>query len=197
MLTAKRLRQVNVFRSEHEFNHKITDWSVAEWLCAMLGEVGEALSCIKKMNRIALLPNGKRGEELDIHCEQLGSELADTLIYLDLLCARLGFHRLPIDSRIDSFRTGSGRPDFDLHVITNAAIQMHRWSCKLSHFDDGIYDDETEIYAEDVSNFCNIIKYVARSAHIDLEKCIIQTFNHKSAQMGFKSRLMDWTIPKK
>ena len=61
-----------------------SDWSLGEWACAVLGELGEAANIIKKINRGDLtldMPSDKRA---------LADELADTLIYLDILAFRAG-----------------------------------------------------------------------------------------------------------
>lgn len=85
-LTFAELRAVSVRRSEEAFGHKLTAWSVAEWANAMAGEVGEACNIAKKMIR---------GDYPDMYAladaeRELGKELADVVMYADLLAARLG-----------------------------------------------------------------------------------------------------------
>lgn len=64
--------EVNLHRCEHGFNHPISDWSIADWYTAVIGELGEAIA--------------------EIDCtELLIEELADVYIYLDLLYQRLGY----------------------------------------------------------------------------------------------------------
>lgn len=58
------------------------DWTLEQWACAMAGECGEACNLIKKMFR------GDTG----ITKEMLAKELADVIIYADLLA-----HRANID----------------------------------------------------------------------------------------------------
>jgi NTP pyrophosphatase (non-canonical NTP hydrolase) len=72
------LRDANVTRCEQNF-HPCDDWSPSDWMTAAAGEMGEAANLIKKR---------RRGE--DIETKQIAYELADTVIYLDLLAARLG-----------------------------------------------------------------------------------------------------------
>ena len=74
------LRIANERRTEQEF-HRIMDWSPTDWATAFGGEVGEALNKIKKL---------RRGE--NIATEDIGDELADSLIYMDLLANRLGIN---------------------------------------------------------------------------------------------------------
>jgi len=72
------LRLANVSRCEDVF-HKLNEWSPTDWACAAAGEMGEVCNFIKKM---------RRGDNVSI--EDIESELADVVIYIDLLAARLG-----------------------------------------------------------------------------------------------------------
>jgi NTP pyrophosphatase (non-canonical NTP hydrolase) len=72
------LRDANVRRCEDVF-HVLDEWSLTDWGCAMAGEVGEACNLIKKR---------RRGEEID--SDDIAEEVADVVIYADLLLARLG-----------------------------------------------------------------------------------------------------------
>lgn len=75
------LRLANVTRCEKAF-HLLDAWSPADWMLACTGELGEAANLIKKV---------KRGDfELDEKRSEIGEELADVVIYLDLLAANLG-----------------------------------------------------------------------------------------------------------
>lgn len=71
------------------FNRKLSDWSLSDWMTAIMGELGEAANVAKKLNRVRDgIPGNKEspGELQD----KLGRELADTFIYLDLMFQRLG-----------------------------------------------------------------------------------------------------------
>ena len=72
------LRDANVRRCEESF-FALDHWSPTDWACALAGEVGEACNLVKKL---------RRGEEVEPY--RIGYELADTVIYADLLAARLG-----------------------------------------------------------------------------------------------------------
>lgn len=71
------LSEANLTRCEKSF-HMCDDWSPSDWMTAVAGEVGEAANMIKKL---------RRGE--DIPLIEVGKELADAVIYLDLLAQRL------------------------------------------------------------------------------------------------------------
>jgi NTP pyrophosphatase (non-canonical NTP hydrolase) len=71
------LRAANVRRCNDVF-HVLEDWSLSDWGCAMAGEVGEACNLIKKR---------RRGEDIDL--DTIAEEVADAVIYADLLLARM------------------------------------------------------------------------------------------------------------
>jgi len=77
-LTFKQLRMANRTRCEGAF-HPIEEWSPTDWACAAAGEMGELCNMIKKE---------RRGEHADRLA--MAHEIADTVIYLDLLAERLG-----------------------------------------------------------------------------------------------------------
>lgn len=72
------LRKHNVARSVTCF-HPLESWSETDWATATAGELGEMCNKIKKLRR------GEMISYLDI-----ADEMADTVIYLDLLAARMG-----------------------------------------------------------------------------------------------------------
>jgi NTP pyrophosphatase (non-canonical NTP hydrolase) len=80
-LTFNELREADVGRCNSGVfpGHTLDSWSPTDWACAVAGEVGEACNLIKKL---------RRGEIVSL--EDIGFELADAVIYIDLLAARLG-----------------------------------------------------------------------------------------------------------
>lgn len=89
-LDFKRLRAANVERCEEVF-HKIDDWTPTDWATAMAGECGEACNEVKKLRRLdgadAALDSDMERMRLR---HNIGIEIADLVIYADLLAARLG-----------------------------------------------------------------------------------------------------------
>lgn len=73
------------------FNHKLSDWTLSDWMTATVGELGEAANIIKKLNR------HRDGIQEEIPSarlqEMLADELADAEIYLDLLFQAAGIDR--------------------------------------------------------------------------------------------------------
>lgn len=84
----------NRYRSESRegFGHHLRDWSLSDWMTALVGEIGEAANIAKKLNRIRDGANGNaKGETADKLRPKLADELADAFIYLDLLAQSEGF----------------------------------------------------------------------------------------------------------
>lgn len=94
-LTFQTLRATSLARSARWHAGGIEEWTVSDWAVAMAGEAGEACNAVKKLNRIrtdAASRNeaGRHFETEDEAVAAIGAEIADTLLYLDLLAARLG-----------------------------------------------------------------------------------------------------------
>jgi NTP pyrophosphatase (non-canonical NTP hydrolase) len=83
------LRRANVLRCEEVF-HLINDWSPTDWATAMAGECGEACNEVKKLRRLDGADSSiDTPEERERLREVIGKEIADLVIYADLLAARL------------------------------------------------------------------------------------------------------------
>src|SRR5260221_328779 len=86
------LRTVNIKRCVEGFKHSLESWSVLEWTGAMCGEAGEAANVAKKMIRHRDQVAGNKGADTDLGVlrKKLGRELADVVIYCDLVAASQG-----------------------------------------------------------------------------------------------------------
>lgn len=90
-LTFKQLAKQNIARCEGSFKHHIDDWSLAEWTNAMCGEAGEAANIAKKILRKQnYLDRFTSDPGVSTLRDELGKELADVVIYADLVAQRLG-----------------------------------------------------------------------------------------------------------
>ncbi|MDE2095714.1 MAG: hypothetical protein KGL39_00525 [Patescibacteria group bacterium] len=98
MLSFRKLRVQNVKRCQVVFhpNGSMNDWTPSDWAVAMAGECGECCNEIKKLRRLATAPEAQTAMHPDDQRNyaqrvvSVGEELADLLIYADLLAARLG-----------------------------------------------------------------------------------------------------------
>lgn len=73
--------ETNQRRNETSFEACHLTWSVNDWMTAIAGEVGEAANIAKKMRRGDPPPDAEA---------QLAKELADVVLYCDLLMTKLG-----------------------------------------------------------------------------------------------------------
>lgn len=77
-------------RCEEVF-HPIDKWSPNDWGVAMAGEAGEVCNALKKLRRIETGGNtSKDPQTKEDAISDIAKELADTVIYCDLLATRLG-----------------------------------------------------------------------------------------------------------
>ncbi len=91
MLTFQKLRETNLSRAtKWHGGDGISSWSLSDWLTALVGELGEAANIIKKLNRERDSIQGNTAEQRATLADDLADEIADTMIYLDLLAARAG-----------------------------------------------------------------------------------------------------------
>jgi len=92
-MTFDELRCANETRCEQSF-HPINQWSPTDWGCAMAGEAGEACNNLKKLKKLRRLESEKFPKEFQIDEQTLVDmtmdEIADMVIYADLLAQRLG-----------------------------------------------------------------------------------------------------------
>ena len=105
----KQLRAKSVERSSASadvgvFEQPICSWTVLEWAGAAAGEVGEACNIAKKI---------RRGDHGDVALHRaLKHEIADAVIYLDLLCARVGIDLE--DAIVEKFNLTSAKRGCDI-----------------------------------------------------------------------------------
>ena len=93
-ITFHELEVSNKTRCEQAY-HPIAEWSPTDWACAMGGECGEALNLVKKLRRLTGPTDRKTLAVIQNATESglvaaIGEELADVVIYADLLSTRLG-----------------------------------------------------------------------------------------------------------
>lgn len=88
-LTFASLREANLSRCGRWHPGGLSDWSLSDWFTATAGEFGEAANVAKKLNRERDGIAGNDQSESELRA-QLADELADVLIYLDILAASEG-----------------------------------------------------------------------------------------------------------
>jgi NTP pyrophosphatase (non-canonical NTP hydrolase) len=88
------LSRVNQARAKRWHNGDLDEWSVNDWLAAFGGEAGEALNAGKKHRRIlsGLQQHGNVQTTEREAAQKIMEELADAVIYADLVATRLGLN---------------------------------------------------------------------------------------------------------
>jgi NTP pyrophosphatase (non-canonical NTP hydrolase) len=95
-LNLERLRFINAARAARWHKGGIESWSITDWSNAMAGEMGEACNAVKKLRRIEdEIANLSEADDRQLSSveqaiDKIAEEVADTVIYGDLLLARLG-----------------------------------------------------------------------------------------------------------
>lgn len=78
------LRRTNKARCERWHPEGIRSWSASDWMTALTGEIGELASLFKMRNRER---DDLPGNKFSPTNQQIADEIADVLLYLDLLAA--------------------------------------------------------------------------------------------------------------
>ncbi len=86
----QQLREVNVGRCARWHGPDTDPWTGADWSNAMCGEAGEAANVVKKLRRHETRTGAADNPPVDDLVAKLGAELADTVIYADLVAAHYG-----------------------------------------------------------------------------------------------------------
>lgn len=108
-----RLPQFKNSKGEQAHSHDDgSDWSLGEWMNAILGELGEAANIVKKV---------KRGDmTLDEARPALAKEFADTLTYLDITALQAGIDLG--DSTVGKFNEVSERVGSTVRIVNNQVV---------------------------------------------------------------------------
>lgn len=189
------LRAANETRVTRWHPGGVTDWSLSDWANAMHGESGEVTNAIKKWRRVEDdIANQADAEERLLNSREkaraaIGAELADTIIYLDLLALRAG---LTISSAAVDHFTGmepliarrgawlgacAGRvcdTVVMIELLAEAGITMTPPWAQLQR-----QIDETVMCCA----------AIARALGIELARAIADKFNATSERYGFPERL--------
>lgn len=194
------LRAMNVARSTSAdgWNHPLSGWDYNDWTVALGGEVGEALNLVKKLNRLRDGIIGNASGRLEL-LGQLSDELADAVIYLDLLLASQGQSAfLPADEIVDfeSLRRANLRiladPVLYSQEVADGPISTSAWCCVALHALGRLAASEI---AEQIrrwgSRLMGLLDQIANAEGIDLEFAVIAKFNATSVKHGMPHFLAD------
>ena len=90
-LTFAELTRANIKRNAEVFA-PCDNWTPMEWGCAMAGEAGEACGALKKLRRHTEGTNSNKDHQTEHELfSEVKKELADTVIYCNLIANKLEF----------------------------------------------------------------------------------------------------------
>lgn len=195
-LTFAEFRRANVARCLKWQPAGLNDWSYDDWAIAVGGELGEALNVVKKLNRDrdGLVGNTRSRDEL---LQDLADEIADTVIYLDLLLASVGFTFFDAGEGMDSFgdlRIANALALANSTAAVRASMDLSRWGrrClravgKLTEIMEG--EERTSYVLKAARNLLGMLEFTANAAGIDLGSAVVSKWNRTSEKRGFPDRL--------
>jgi NTP pyrophosphatase (non-canonical NTP hydrolase) len=194
------LRSVNVARCLEGWHQPLDLWTADEWAVAVGGEFGEAMNLVKKLNRDrdGIIGNDRPASLLR---EELADELADTVIYIDLLAASEG---LALDGAAhfgDLLLSGEIRPYLHLpparHLVTawryaasaTNSLQSAQW-----HRTAGAGIEAAQQHQDEAGDylFAAVTSIAAAARHyaIVLGDAVVDKFNRTSLRHGMPHRLV-------
>lgn len=192
MLTFVRLREVNVERCStwHKGFPDDGVWVGVDWSNAAAGEMGETANVVKKLRRIETDTKGALDPSREVLLVKLGHEIADTMIYLDLVAAyfrlepRIGTLAESIDWDIPRTENWTGS-----HWSNAAASQVGKVCSVVMTID----------WAESIQPLVRLQAALAVSHtflgrlaayyKVDLDAAVIGKFNFISEREGLPHRL--------
>lgn len=185
------LRIVNSTRSLRWHKTGLDEWSLADWVVATGGEVGEALNVIKKLNRDRDGQPGNTRTRAQL-MDDLADELADAVIYLDTVLSSQEASDLGTLWDIDSFTalrshiTTAEWPDTTILTTSEWALGMLEGAGKLAT--DALTDDPG--IGSTADELLLAIDATAYAWGIDLGAAVSHKFNATSERYGFLERLV-------
>lgn len=146
-LTFQILRLANATRlplfknSKGELAHDTTgsDWSLLEWGGAMAGEAGELCNLLKKVRRGDLDINDKAVRA------EIGKEIADVQIYLDLIAMQCGVSLA--HATVAKFNEVSRRVGVEVYITCDDPVEGQYGSVQVGRPERNSCDSDNMIYA--------------------------------------------------
>jgi NTP pyrophosphatase (non-canonical NTP hydrolase) len=115
------LRQANAYRASDADKYNFCDkWTASQWMMALVGEVGELANYLKKIDRGDFTLEEKKIE--------VGKEIADIQIYLDLLALYLDIDLGTVT--VDKYNEVSDRIGAGVYINHNDTWTTHPWDNK-------------------------------------------------------------------
>ena len=164
------LRAANAARVH--FHKACEDWNKAQWVQALIGELGEYANLRKKFDRGDMPWQDYR--------PQAAKELADTATYLDILALQHRVEFLPLDDIGDKLP----HVNWDAEPPEMLGYFIMHLGCYQQHELLGGEDYSPGITQHHLSAMLSILQILAEDQNIDLWKAIFLKFNEVSRRIG-------------
>jgi len=186
-LTFSHLRDQNLPRCRRWHPEGAPPWSFSDWFLALGGEAGEALNVVKKLNRDRDGLAGNLKSHLAL-VDDLGGELADVVIYLDI-CLGWDFPERRLFEEFDfaGIRADTSHAAANYPEAAMTPSERGNWLFKsIARVDDGDDVEGRAFWARQVFRATDALAY---EFQIDLAGAVIVKFNLTSERFGFPERL--------
>lgn len=194
-LTFADLRAANLTRHKRYYAEGQEPWGLCDWMVAIGGEVGEADNLVKKLNRARAGMAGNKVGEADL-IAALGDELADVVIYLDIVLSTLDEPLMPPpwpgSADAASFAV-LRRPPPPWVTLSMAGCRLLSRAGRMAEAaldlatPDGL--TETADFVRWSTGLLHAVADLAVKCHVDLGSAVVRKFNATSEALGFPERL--------
>lgn len=192
-LTFAALRAANVARCETGFGQPLNAWDADHWLTALGGEVGEVCDVVKKLARDAGGYAGNAVSRAEL-LSDLGDELADAVIYLDLWLTADGHRFFGPAHQVQDFAQLRGwQRDDRWHLYEPLAAELplavhaRRLLVIMGRLAEPAHD-ANYVLARQFDLLLGLDE-LAEAAGIALGPAIVDKFNRTSERIGYAPRL--------
>lgn len=174
------------------------DWTLGDWAAAMCSEAGEAAGVVKKIRRHQSgLSTRYNTPPLDVLLSKFMEEVADTLLYLDLLCWKVGVTPDELDAAlVEKFNRVSRIQGWDDLTVRPTESERPQPVGRFEVGGTGMSDERTRWDAAKESQdfdspippdlpVATLRRYVALGQWVDGEDFDLDIFVHLSKQVGY------------
>lgn len=187
-LGATTLREANRKRAKLWHPTPESEWTPRQWFKALLGEIGEAADADKKLDRFS---GGAAhiGADRAALAQALGDEIADSLIYLDLLAESVGV-RPEFLWNYDYPPCETSQYQSSEDIFLDLAIDLGHLGFSLRYVQDRTAETysgpTTQKYIRSVQKYLLIL---GQFHGLDLSRAVQDKFNAVSNKYGFPVRV--------
>lgn len=177
-MNLERISEINLQRCERWHPTGLADWTAEEWGNALFGEAGELANVLKKVHRHETSVSQASNVSMPELLQMAATEIGDTYLYLDLSAQRVGWSLHDIVSKYASTLSPGDSTAADGNRL---GIVVGRLCEALAHPDQYGPNRAAPVFWR--------LVHIAEQLGLDLEICIVETFNRVSAREGFPERL--------